>query len=110
MELGAVAKPKSASSVRSSFSSVSIGDGQHLSVQTLNSKQHSRDVIPYPDGSLIYREEFQERRISCCYGFMVFIGLTLSLLALTLLVIYMGVLSQMTLHGKLRLFLYFKSY
>ena len=43
------------------------------------------------------------KRISCCYGFMVFLGLAVSLLTLTLLVIYAGVWSQHTLYGKTNL-------
>lgn len=40
-------------------------------------------------------------KMSCCYGLMVFLGLTVSLLALTLLVVYVGVLSHQSLYGKL---------
>lgn len=38
-------------------------------------------------------------KMSCCYGLMVFLGLTVSLLALTLLVVYVGVLSHQSLYG-----------
>ena len=41
-------------------------------------------------------------RISCCYGVMVFLGLTFSLVALTMLVIYAGVWSQMSLYGNVK--------
>lgn len=37
-------------------------------------------------------------RISCCYGFFVFLGLAISLVTLTLLVIYAGVWSHMSIY------------
>ena len=45
-------------------------------------------------------EEKKEPRISCCYGLMVFVGLALSLLGLTLLVIYAGFWSNYAMQGK----------
>ena len=53
-----------------------------------------------PPGTSGGKLEVNAKRISCCYGFMVFLGLALSLLTLTLLVIYAGVWSQHTLYGK----------
>ena len=41
----------------------------------------------------------ESHRISFCYGLLVFFGLCLSLLTLTLLVVYVGVWSQHTLYG-----------
>ena len=41
----------------------------------------------------------ETHRISFCYGLMVFLGLALSLLTLTVLVVYVGVWSQHTLYG-----------
>ena len=46
-------------------------------------------------------EEKKEPRISCCYGLMVFVGLALSLLGLTLLVIYAGFWSNYAMQGKI---------
>ena len=45
-------------------------------------------------------EAKKEPRISCCYGLMVFVGLALSLLGLTLLVIYAGFWSNYAMQGK----------
>lgn len=45
-------------------------------------------------------EEKKEPRISCCYGLMVFVGLALSLLGLTLLVTYAGFWSNYAMQGK----------
>ena len=45
-------------------------------------------------------EQKKEPRISCCYGLMVFVGLALSLLGLTLLVIYAGFWSNYAMQGK----------
>ena len=50
-------------------------------------------------------EEPEEPRISCCYGFMVFLGLTISLLGLTLLVIYAGFWSNYALQGNASMFM-----
>lgn len=41
----------------------------------------------------------KETRMSCCYGFMVFLGLAISLVTLTMMVIYAGVWSQQSLYG-----------
>ena len=38
-------------------------------------------------------------RMSCCYGIMVFVGLALSLVGLTLLVIYAGFWSNYAMQG-----------
>ena len=46
-------------------------------------------------------EEKKEPRISCCYGLMVFVGLALSLLGLTLLVIYAGFWSNYAMQGNI---------
>ena len=63
--------------------------------------QPSASVEPQqPPGTSGGKLEVNAKRISCCYGFMVFLGLALSLLTLTLLVIYAGVWSQHTLYGK----------
>ena len=63
--------------------------------------QHSASVQPQLSGSSgAGKLEANVKRISCCYGFMVFLGLAISLLTLTLLVIYVGVWSQHTLYGK----------
>jgi hypothetical protein len=45
-------------------------------------------------------EERKEPRMSCCYGIMVFSGLAISLLALTLLVTYAGFWSNYAMQGK----------
>ena len=56
----------------------------------------SNSTQVHPTASIVKTETY---RITFCYGLMVFLGLALSLLALTLLVIYVGVLSQQTLFG-----------
>ena len=66
---------------------------QTVSTETTS---NSTQVHPTASSSIVKTETY---RITFCYGLMVFLGLALSLLALTLLVIYVGVLSQQTLFG-----------
>ena len=46
-------------------------------------------------------EEAKAPRMSCCYGLMVFTGLGLSLVGLTLLVTYVGFWSNYAMQGKM---------
>lgn len=47
-------------------------------------------------------EEAKAPRMSCCYGLMVFTGLGLSLVGLTLLVTYVGFWSNYAMQGKIK--------
>ena len=68
---------------------------QTVSTETTS---NSTQVHPTAASSIVKTETY---RITFCYGLMVFLGLALSLLALTALVVYVGVLSQQTLFGNL---------
>ena len=54
-----------------------------------------------PPGTAVKLEVNAPLKVSCCYGFIVFLGLAVSLLTLTMIVIWAGVWSQHTLYGKL---------
>jgi hypothetical protein len=53
-----------------------------------------------PDGNDVEATESKEPRVSCCYGFMVFLGLVISLGGVTVVVVYAGFWSNYASSGK----------
>lgn len=67
----------------------------------------SAEIEEAAENANLHSEKENVPRMSCCYGFMVFLGLAISLVTLTMLVIYAGVWSQQSLYGNLYWFLCF---
>jgi len=81
--------------------------GTTMDLNAIQDQRHDHSVTEIPPSqvqqgpqiqSQIYKED--PPRITCCYGIMVFVGLFLSLLTLTLLVIYAGVWTQRSLYDE----------